>query len=163
MAKRQSHLPTALRAAYAPTIVCDGQVRPAGFRRPQERTAIDDRITAPSFGFGNAENYYHTQSAMRYLEGLRVPVLLIYSKDDTLVPSETFDAPAVRDNPGSMHADRAWRTLGIPGPSSPPLLAGYGDHGVGEGAKSRRADSAILKIYFYESAGVVHVASRASG
>jgi hypothetical protein len=61
--------------------------------------AIDDRITAPSFGFGNAENYYRTQSAMRYLEGLQVPVLLIYSKDDTLVPSETFDAPAVRGNP----------------------------------------------------------------
>jgi len=62
-------------------------------------TAIDDRITAPSFGFGNAANYYRTQSAMRYLEGLRVPVLLIYSKDDTLVPSETFDAPTVRENP----------------------------------------------------------------
>jgi predicted alpha/beta-fold hydrolase len=61
--------------------------------------AIDDRITAPSFGFGNAENYYHTQSAMRYLDGLRVPSLLIYSKDDTLVPAETFDAAAIRDNP----------------------------------------------------------------
>jgi predicted alpha/beta-fold hydrolase len=61
--------------------------------------AIDDRITAPSFGFGTAENYYRTQSAMRYLEGLRVPVLLIYSKDDTLVPAETFDSPAVRSNP----------------------------------------------------------------
>jgi predicted alpha/beta-fold hydrolase len=60
---------------------------------------IDDRITAPSFGFGNAENYYRTQSGMRYLEGLRVPVLLIYSKDDTLVPPETFDEPEVRDNP----------------------------------------------------------------
>ena len=61
--------------------------------------AIDNRITAPSFGFGDAENYYRTQSAMRYLEGLRVPMLLIYSKDDTLVPSGTFDAPAVRGNP----------------------------------------------------------------
>jgi predicted alpha/beta-fold hydrolase len=61
--------------------------------------AIDDRITAPSFGFGDAENYYRTQSAMRYLEGLRVPVLLIYSVDDTLVPTETFDLPAVRGNP----------------------------------------------------------------
>ena len=61
--------------------------------------AIDDRITAPSFGFGNAENYYRTQSAMRYLGGLHVPVLLIYSKDDTMVPYETFDAPEVRTNP----------------------------------------------------------------
>ena len=59
---------------------------------------IDDRITAPSFGFGNSVNYYQTQSALRYLDGLRVPVLLIYSKDDTLVPSGTFDVPAIRDN-----------------------------------------------------------------
>jgi predicted alpha/beta-fold hydrolase len=61
--------------------------------------AIDDRITAPAFGFGNAENYYRTQSALGYLDGLRVPVLLIYSKDDTLIPSETFDVPAVVTNP----------------------------------------------------------------
>ena len=60
--------------------------------------AIDDRITAPAFGFGTAENYYRTQSAMRYMEGIRVPVLLIYSKDDTLVPYETFDSPAIRTN-----------------------------------------------------------------
>ena len=29
--------------------------------------AIDDRITAPSFGFGDAANYYRTQSAIGYL------------------------------------------------------------------------------------------------
>ena len=61
--------------------------------------AIDDRITAPAFGFGNAANYYRTQSAMRFLGGLRVPLLLIYAKDDTLVPAETFDAAEIRDNP----------------------------------------------------------------
>ncbi|MEI9972399.1 MAG: alpha/beta fold hydrolase [Ignavibacteriota bacterium] len=60
---------------------------------------IDNRITAPSFGFGNAANYYHTQSALRVLDGLRVPVLLIYSKDDTIVPAATFDVAAVCDNP----------------------------------------------------------------
>jgi hypothetical protein len=72
---------------------------PRDFEGLKSVTAIDDRITAPSFGFGNAANYYLTQSAMRYIEGLRVPVLLVYSKDDTLVPAETFDAPAVRENP----------------------------------------------------------------
>ena len=72
---------------------------PRDFLGLKSVTAIDDRITAPSFGFDNAANYYFTQSAMRFLGNLRVPVLLIYSKDDTLVPSETFDAPGVRDNP----------------------------------------------------------------
>jgi hypothetical protein len=60
---------------------------------------IDDRITAPSFGFGDAANYYETQSAMRYLHTLRVPLLLIYSQDDTLVPASTFDAAEIREHP----------------------------------------------------------------
>jgi uncharacterized protein len=60
---------------------------------------IDDRITAPSFGFGNAENYYRTQSALGFLEAIRVPVLLIQAKDDTFVPYATFESEAVRRNP----------------------------------------------------------------
>jgi len=60
---------------------------------------IDDRITAPSFGFGNAENYYRTQSALGFLEAIRVPVLLIQAKDDTFVPYAAFESDAVRGNP----------------------------------------------------------------
>jgi predicted alpha/beta-fold hydrolase len=60
---------------------------------------IDDRITAPSFGFGGAANYYATQSAIRYLVGIRIPVLLIQAKDDTLVPFEIFASESVRSNP----------------------------------------------------------------
>jgi hypothetical protein len=59
---------------------------------------IDQRITAPSFGFGDAENYYRTQSALRYLEGIRVPALLIQAKDDTFIPFEIFGSEAVRSN-----------------------------------------------------------------
>jgi predicted alpha/beta-fold hydrolase len=60
---------------------------------------IDDRITAPSFGFGNAENYYRTQSALGFLDEIRVPVLLIQSKDDTFVPFAPFESEVVRRNP----------------------------------------------------------------
>lgn len=60
---------------------------------------IDDRITAPSFGFGNAENYYRTQSALGFLEAICVPVLLIQAKDDTFVPFDAFESDAVRGNP----------------------------------------------------------------
>ncbi|HLK62464.1 MAG TPA: alpha/beta fold hydrolase [Bryobacteraceae bacterium] len=59
---------------------------------------IDQAITAPSFGFGDAENYYRTQSALRYLGGIRVPVLLIQAKDDTFIPFEIFGSEAVRAN-----------------------------------------------------------------
>ena len=61
--------------------------------------AIDDHITAPSFEFGDAANYYRTQSAIRYLPGIRLPVLLIQAKDDTFVPFEAFESEAVRSNP----------------------------------------------------------------
>jgi predicted alpha/beta-fold hydrolase len=61
--------------------------------------AIDDRITAPSFGFDGASHYYRTQSAIRYLGGLRVPALLVQAKDDTFIPFATFESPAVRSNP----------------------------------------------------------------
>ena len=60
---------------------------------------IDDRITAPSFGFAGAREYYRTQSAIRYLDGIRVPALLIQAKDDTFVPFEAFESDAVRSNP----------------------------------------------------------------
>jgi predicted alpha/beta-fold hydrolase len=60
---------------------------------------IDDRITAPSFGFGNAENYYATQSAANFLEAIRVPTLCIQAKDDTFVPFEIFDHSAFSTNP----------------------------------------------------------------
>jgi uncharacterized protein len=60
---------------------------------------LDDRFTAPSFGFGDAANYYRTQSAVGYLAGLRVPALLIQAKDDTFVPFAIYESPAVRSNP----------------------------------------------------------------
>jgi len=56
-------------------------------------------MAAPAFGFGDAANYYRTQSALGYLAHIRVPVLLIQSKDDTLVPFDVFETDAVRANP----------------------------------------------------------------
>ncbi len=60
---------------------------------------IDDKITATSFGFQGADHYYATQSAQNYLAGIRVPTLLIQAKDDTYIPFESFDHPAIASNP----------------------------------------------------------------
>ncbi len=59
---------------------------------------FDDRITAPSFGFGNADNYYRTQSANNYLDRIRIPTLLIQAKDDTFIPFETYTHSAFQSN-----------------------------------------------------------------
>jgi uncharacterized protein len=60
---------------------------------------IDDQITAPSFGFGTADNYYATQSAIRFLDRIRIPAMLIQAKDDTFIPFESFSNAAFRTNP----------------------------------------------------------------
>jgi predicted alpha/beta-fold hydrolase len=60
---------------------------------------IDDRITAPSFGFAGADHYYATQSARNYLDRIRVPTLLIQAKDDIFIPFESYRHPAFASNP----------------------------------------------------------------
>jgi predicted alpha/beta-fold hydrolase len=60
---------------------------------------IDDHITAPNFGFRDAEEYYTTQSALQLLERIRVPTLFIASKDDTFIPFSIYDHPVFRQNP----------------------------------------------------------------
>lgn len=60
---------------------------------------FDDVITAPFFGFGSADNYYATQSSIRFLPAIRIPTLLIQAKDDPLIPFECFSDSAVLNNP----------------------------------------------------------------
>jgi predicted alpha/beta-fold hydrolase len=68
----------------------------AGLRTVRD---FDDRITAPSFGFESGEHYYRTQSAIHFLEGIRVDTLIIQAKDDTFVPSVIFEGEELRRNP----------------------------------------------------------------
>ena len=59
---------------------------------------FDDRYTAPLFGFGTAANYYATQSALNFLDAIRIPTLVITAEDDPLVPFEIFRHPAFQQN-----------------------------------------------------------------
>ena len=60
---------------------------------------LDDKITAKFFGFGDAENYYRTQSAIARLHDIAIPTLLIASKDDPLVPFEIYRHESIARNP----------------------------------------------------------------
>jgi hypothetical protein len=80
-------------------LLATGRYQASDFAGLDTLRQFDDRITAPSFGFGTAANYYRTQSAIRCLDGIRVPVLLIQAQDDPLVPFEPFGTPAVRAHP----------------------------------------------------------------
>jgi predicted alpha/beta-fold hydrolase len=68
---------------------------------PKIRTIeeFDDHYTARLFGFGTAANYFRTQSSNQFLERIRVPTLLVQSKDDPLVPFPIFEHTAIGSNP----------------------------------------------------------------
>ena len=70
-------------------------------RLPEIRSvrAFDDIFTAPHFGFRDAEDYYHRASAMRVVDRIRVPALVITAEDDPFVPVEPFRDPALTGNP----------------------------------------------------------------
>jgi predicted alpha/beta-fold hydrolase len=60
---------------------------------------FDNRFTAPHFGFGDAPNYYATQSAIRFIPAIRLPTLLIQAMDDPMIPFDLFTSDPVRLNP----------------------------------------------------------------
>jgi hypothetical protein len=60
---------------------------------------FDDVFTAPHFGFTDAEDYYHKASAMRVVDRIRVPALVITAADDPFVPPTAFRDPALTGNP----------------------------------------------------------------
>ena len=60
---------------------------------------FDAVYTAPHFGFRSAEDYYYRASAMRVVDRIRVPALIITSEDDPFVPAQPFHDPRVTGNP----------------------------------------------------------------
>jgi predicted alpha/beta-fold hydrolase len=60
---------------------------------------FDEYFTAPHFGFAGADDYYHRASALRVIDRVRVPTLIITAEDDPFVPVEPFRNPALAANP----------------------------------------------------------------
>jgi uncharacterized protein len=60
---------------------------------------FDEVYTAPHFGFRNASDYYYRASAMRVIDRVRIPTLIITAEDDPFVPSSPFRDRTVVDNP----------------------------------------------------------------
>ena len=59
---------------------------------------FDEMFTAPHFGFNGASDYYHRASAMRVVDRIRVPALVIVAGDDPFVPVAPFRDPRVTSN-----------------------------------------------------------------
>ncbi|MEK9500482.1 hydrolase [Gemmatimonadota bacterium DH-20] len=73
-----------------------------GVRAARTIRAFDDALTAPLHGFLDAADYYHRSSSARYLDGIRVPTLLLHAMDDPFLPRSAVPLRAMQNNP-SLH------------------------------------------------------------
>ncbi len=89
-------------------------VEPAEARAIREARSIrefDDRVVAPRGGFAGASDYYARNSAVGFLDGIRVPTLLVHALDDPWIPAHAYTG-------------RDWSRT----PALVPLLARGGGH-----------------------------------
>lgn len=70
-----------------------------GFERIRTVRQFDDAITAPHFGYKDAEAYYQAAGAKTVIASVAVPLLLITAQDDPFVPFESFLRARVNGNP----------------------------------------------------------------
>ena len=68
-------------------------------RRVWTVRGFDEAYTAPHHHFRDAADYYHRASAVRVIDRIRVPALIITADDDPFVPTAPFRDAAVTANP----------------------------------------------------------------
>jgi predicted alpha/beta-fold hydrolase len=71
----------------------------SGLRRIRTVRQFDAAYTAPFFGFRSAEDYYHRAAALRVIDRIRIPALIIAAEDDPFVPVDAFRDPKLTGNP----------------------------------------------------------------
>jgi uncharacterized protein len=96
----QRHFVTALMARYRRKCeLFPERYACKGLRRVRTVREFDDVITAPHFGFKDAEAYYQAAGAKKVIASVSVPLLLITAQDDPFVPYESFLRIQVEKNP----------------------------------------------------------------
>ena len=132
---------------------------------------FDEAYTAPYFGFRNAEDYYHRASAMRVIDRIRVPALIITAEDDPFVPSQPFHDPKVTGNP---HIDLRISAHGGhcgfvgPGPARTTatgrrIRSSTSSRHAGVGLKPRTGGQALVRRFGRRGVRIPSAASRAPG
>lgn len=55
---------------------------------------FDNLVTAPWHGFKNAQEYYDKSSALQFLQGIRVPTLMVHARNDPFLPGTYLPKPS---------------------------------------------------------------------
>lgn len=96
----QRHFVTGLMRRYRRKAELFPQRYPRnGFGAIRTVREFDDAITAPQFGYKDAEDYYEHAGAKRVVGQVSMPMLLITAKDDPFVPYWAFLKTDVSKNP----------------------------------------------------------------
>ncbi len=83
----------AMREKFGEVIPTDAEHPCRTFRQ------FDDTFTAPLHGFRNAEDYWARCSAVGFIDGIRVPTLLLNAQDDPFLTPECFPTQVAKSHP----------------------------------------------------------------
>jgi predicted alpha/beta-fold hydrolase len=75
-----------------------GEIDAKGLGRIRDFRGFDDRYTAPLHGFEDAEDYWRRSSSKRFLDGIRIPTLLVNAADDPFLTPACYPVDAARRN-----------------------------------------------------------------
>jgi hypothetical protein len=94
--------------------------------------AYDEVFIAPRHGFAGAEDYYEQCKPLRFMQGIRVPTLVIAALDDPWIP-------------GPLYSGYDWAQ----NPSLTPLLPRHGGHVGFHGSGGRKPWSDLMVAEFF--------------
>jgi predicted alpha/beta-fold hydrolase len=96
----QRHFVSGLMARYGRKAkMFPDRYRCNGFAPIRTVREFDDAITAPCFGYRDAQEYYEAAGAKKVVAHVRAPMLMITAEDDPFVPYVSFVAARVAENP----------------------------------------------------------------
>jgi uncharacterized protein len=96
----QRHFVNGLMSRYARKVrLFPDRYQRNGFGPIRTVREFDNLITAPCFGYRDAEEYYEAAGAKKVIGQVRVPMLVLTAQDDPFVPYALFLAARVEKNP----------------------------------------------------------------
>ncbi|MCP4725160.1 MAG: alpha/beta fold hydrolase [bacterium] len=70
--------------------IMPGKIDDNGYSSIKSFRDFDNRYTAPMNGFKDAQDYWNKTSCRRYLSGIRIPSLIVSSKDDPILQGACY-------------------------------------------------------------------------
>jgi uncharacterized protein len=96
----QRHFVRSLLASYGRKAKLFPQIYSAdGFGLVRTIRQFDDKITAPCFGYKDAQDYYEAAGAKKVVAQIRAPMLMITAQDDPFVLYSSFQRANPAQNP----------------------------------------------------------------